>query len=293
MTDLGGVRMYFGTASGSARLALEKMEEPHIMLSVQSKAATPWEGIGDLFLDSGGYSLMLSEGEHDPVADYLDQVESYGADRFALPDYPCEPEILDSYGRSVRGHQRRTTVAAAHCTVRAEERGIDAEPLAALQGWETHDYLEHLDSLRDEGLLTDRIGIGSICRRNQTDEIREIIKAVRRALPSKHDLHAFGVKNEILSDPDTRDALASADTTAWYFRNYDARTEVDETWQEMVSQYLNYRRRLADLTGELHEPKAGQATLGGHTSDTDRASERLSGSEDAEIDLETPYNEQV
>lgn len=88
MTELNGVKMYFGTSSGSARKALRVIEEPDIMLSAQSKVAVPWEGIGDLFVDSGGYSLMISEGEHPPVDEYLDTVEEYDADKFAVQDYP-------------------------------------------------------------------------------------------------------------------------------------------------------------------------------------------------------------
>lgn len=269
MTDVGGVKMYFGTASGSARKALRKMEESHIMLSAQAKMGVPWDGIDNLFLDSGGYSLMIEQGEHPPTDDYLDTVVEYDADRFAIQDYPCEPDILRKYGRSVRDHQRRTTTATAECLVRAEERGIDAEPVAVIQGWERDDYIRHIRELREEDLLTEHIGIGSVCRRNQSREIQNIISAVSSELGSDHKLHAFGVKNQILTHKPTRDALHSADTTAWYFRNYNDRNDVDATWQEMVSQYLDYRRNLADLVGELHLPREGQSTLTDATAKTD------------------------
>jgi len=261
MSEIDGVRMYFGTASGSARKALRKIEEPHIMLSAQSKCGVPWDGIENLFLDSGGYSLMLDRGEHVPTDDYIDTVIEYDADWFAIQDYPCEPEILDSYGRSVREHQRRTTTAAAENLTRAQERDIDAKPVAVLQGWETGDYVEHADELREEGLLTEHVGIGSICRRGQTEEIRDIIRAVDAHTPQETKLHAFGAKNEILSEPTIRDILWSADTTAWYYRNYQERTTVDETWQEMVMQYLNYRRQLAKIAGTLHNTKQEQQTI--------------------------------
>lgn len=253
--------MYFGTASGSARKALRQIEEPHVLLSAQSKAGYPWPGIEQLFVDSGGYSLMLNQGEHPPVDAYLDTVVEYEADMWAVQDYPCEPEILESYDRSVADHQRRTVEAASACLSRAGDRGIEATPVTVLQGWERDEYLTHIEMLRDAGCLTEHIGIGSVCRRNQTGRIRAIVKAVREALPARHKLHAFGVKNEILSDRETRDALWSADTTAWYFRNYNERNDVDDTWQEMVGQYLEYRRRLGALAGVLHEPQPGQTTL--------------------------------
>lgn len=261
MTDIDGVRMYFGTASGSARKALYQMEEPHVMLSAQAEMGVPWDGIDHLFVDSGGYSLMIAEGEHPPADDYLDTVADYDADMFAVQDYPCEPGILDKYGRSVRDHQRRTTVATAQCLVRAEERGIDAEPLAVIQGWDSDDYIRHIRELRAEGLLTEHIGIGSVCRRNQDREIRRIIADVANELKPHHKIHAFGVKNSILADKATRERLHSADTTAWYFRNYQDRNDIDDTWQEMVSQYLEYRRNLGQMAGVLDSPQSGQSTL--------------------------------
>lgn len=273
MTEIGGVKMHFGTSSGSARKALRVMEEPHIMLNAQSRMGVPWDGIDHLFVDSGGYSLMLEEGEHPPVDEYLDIVEGYGAEMWAVQDYPCEPEILSRYGRSVRDHQHMTTAATAECIVRAEERDIDGEPVAVLQGWELQDYLHHIDQLSDEGLLTEHIGIGSVCRRNQTQNIRRIVKTIRKELPSRHKLHAFGVKNEILNDRATRESLWSADTTAWYFRNYNNRNDVDDTWQEMVSMYLKYRQGLAEIAGCLHQPKAEQSTIHESVAATDGGNE--------------------
>lgn len=259
MTDVGGVRMYFGTGSGSARKALWKMEEPHIMISAQTKM-NPWEGIDDLFVDSGGYSLMIERGEHPPAETYLDTVESYGATRFAVQDYPCEPDILETYGRTVKEHQRYTTERTRECIDLANRRDMDATPVAVVQGWEVEDYVRHVTELEDRNLLTEHVGIGSVCRRGQSQEIQNIIERVHEAAPDGTKLHAFGVKNDILSDSDTREYLHSADTTAWYFRNYDSMTQVNETWQDMVSLFLEYRSRLHDIATSEHDSQ--QLTMG-------------------------------
>lgn len=262
MTDIGGVRVYWGHSNYYARRALEKMEEPHGMLSAEAANAAKWDGIKDLFADSGGYQLMLDEGSHPDLSDYLEQVREWEADRFAVQDYPCEPEILKEYDRSVQTHQELTLEAAAEAVAAYEDGLIDAEPVTVLQGWELEDYLHHIDRLREHGVLTDTVGIGSVCRRHQTARIQRIIRAIRDALPSRYDLHAFGVKRNILSDASVRDALASVDTTAWYFRNFEQNNNaIDETWQEMVSLYLDYRRELAKLTGDLNQPAEGQSTL--------------------------------
>lgn len=261
MTDIGDVRMYFGHSNYYARTALEKMEESHGMLSAAAANAAVWEGMDDLFVDSGGYQLMLDEGEHPPLEEYLETVRKWDGDRFAAQDYPCEPDILNKYGRDVSEHQWMTTEATAEAQAAYEDGDIEADPVAVIQGWERDDYIRHLDQLREHGCLTDTIGIGSVCRRNQAGEIRRIILDIREELPSRYSLHAFGAKNTILSDGDVRDALASADTTAWYFRNFDQSNQIDETWQEMVSLYLDYRRNLADLSGELVQTKQEQMTL--------------------------------
>lgn len=277
MTDIGGVRMYFGHSNYYARRALEKMEEPHGMLSAEAANAATWKTCEDLIVDSGGYQLMLDEGEHPPLSDYLETVRRWDGDRFAVQDYPCEPDILKKYGRTVGEHQWMTTEAAAEAVCAYEDGAADAKPISVIQGWETQDYLEHVDQLREAGVLTDTLGIGSVCRRHQTDEIQEVILAIREALPSKCSLHAFGVKQTILADRTIRKALESADTTAWYYRNFDQTNAVDETWQEMVSHYLQYRHKLADLAGELNLPEQGQATLTDSVATTDGGDSHASG----------------
>lgn len=265
MSDFDGVRMYFGSASGSGHKALRLMEEPHVMLSATTAVNYTWDGIGELFVDSGGYSLMKRTGEHLPTDEYLDVVESKGADLFGVQDYPCEPDILAEYGRSVREHQAMTNERTAEAIVRAEERGMDAQPVAVVQGWERDDYVRHVEQLMDEGLLTDRLGIGSVCRRGQVDEIRGIIRAVDEATPSDTELHAFGVKNTIMSYPETRERLASVDSTAWYQMSHQDKIPSEPSFRTFCDRYISYWRKLANHC-TVREPKEGQTQLSGLSS---------------------------
>lgn len=57
--------VFFGAAGGSAQKALRMLGESNVMLSYQTKNNRPWDGIETLFIDSGGYSLMLAEGTHE------------------------------------------------------------------------------------------------------------------------------------------------------------------------------------------------------------------------------------
>lgn len=261
MSEIGGVRVHFGHSNYYARRALEKMEEQHGMLSAEAANAATWDGCDDLFVDSGGFQLMLDEGEHPPLSEYLQNVRKWDGDRFACQDYPCEPKILSRYGRSVREHQSQTTEAAAQAKAAYEDGLVDAEPVTVIQGWEKEEYLRHVDELREQGCLTPLIGIGSVCRRNAEEEIRDIIMSIRSALGPKHTLHAFGVKYTILRDPKVRRALESVDTTAWYYRNFDSATAVDQTWQEMVHLYLEYRRKMAAAADDVARRDDDQQSL--------------------------------
>jgi len=239
------VTMYWGTGSGSASKTLRVMEEPNVMISYTT-AQQPWNGIDNLFIDSGGYSLMLETGEHGPVSDYFEYVSEVDASIVALQDYPCEPEILEEYNRTVEQHQQLTIERAVKNLNYIEDHGIEATPMAVLQGWETEDYIRCIDRFRNAGVLTDYVGIGTVCRRNATSEIQDIVLCINKELPSRK-LHAFGVKKEILTLNDVRAALDSVDTTAWYYNMYGEKPPAEQSWHATTKEYLDYKRGLYEL----------------------------------------------
>lgn len=267
MTVLEGdsdLRFYFGGAAGSARKALQQMQEPDVMISAVTQNNQPWEEIDNLFVDSGGYSMMLQTGEHNSTKEYLDYVERVDAKKFAVQDYPCEPDILDEYGRSVRQHQEMTIEAAAENIVRANERGLDATPANVVQGWQVDDYVRHVERMKETGTLTEHLGIGSICRRGQAKRIVNIIEAVDDATPEKTKLHAFGVKKTILEYPSARQRLHSADSSAWYFRTPPAHSI--KRWQAYAMHYGQYLTELSDVfdnTGKVKPNDDAQKSLAG------------------------------
>lgn len=77
------------------------------------------------------------------------------------------------------------------------------------------DYLRHIEMYAAYGLDLRRlpvVGIGSVCRRQSTDEIADIIKTIA-GMGIK--IHGFGVKRGgLLKAPGL---LASADSLAWSF----------------------------------------------------------------------------
>jgi hypothetical protein len=247
---------FYGCASGSSRKALRKMEESHVMVSYATENNGRLGTEQTHFADSGGAPDSFTDGRLADTGDYvtndaeyLDYVEAIEADVWSLRDYPCEAAVLTAHERTVADHQRRTTERHRSLLSLAEKRDIAGQPVSILQGQSVDDYLRHLDALRDAGVLTDYVGIGSVCRRHATDEIQSIILAIRDALPARHRLHAFGVKLPVLEQQGVVAALSSADSCAYDFGLMmeaiygDARY----TWKSIVPEYLSFKQSIGEL----------------------------------------------
>lgn len=231
------------------------MEESHVMISFATANNTPFETIDNLFVDSGGYSeLQHNGGYQSPDRAYLDYVEEHAPERYVLRDYPCDPDLLWRLGRSVSDHQRRTTEHSRELLEAHEKRDIEAEPVAVLQGWTAEQYITHLDELRDAGILTSYVALGSLCRRHDSAAVAQIIQRVREALASEHRLHAFGVKTSVLQVPGVLDALDSADSTAYDFRT--RMQETQSTWREQVYHYLAMKQEIDSLCAQKGEQRS-------------------------------------
>lgn len=268
MSDtIDDITFYAGAASGQQRSALRRLEPEAVMISYASAVNTRIPGDYELFVDSGGYHHMVNgTGEYERgdsmYLAYLDDIE---ADLWAVRDYPCEPDLLAELGRTVEEHQRRTTEKHSTLIPVAEQHDIPGRPVSVIQGWSIDDYLEHIDELRDRDLLTDYVGIGSVCRRHQDREIANIILRVRDALPARVDLHAFGVKGSVLRFREVVDALTSADSAAYDWavsRGHRGRgTDESFTWRDSARSYLNWQHELSEIIGTVSMDDPDQVTL--------------------------------
>jgi len=245
--------IFYGAASGQQRSALRRLEPEAVMISFATKHNSPIEGEYDLFVDSGGYHQMITgSGEYDSsIAEYYEYLRDVQPELWALRDYPCEPELLESLGRSVRDHQRRTTEAAMEMLPRAGD--VPGQPVTVIQGWTEEQYLRHLDVLESRGVLTGYVGVGSVCRRGADLEIADILLAVRDALPSRCKLHAFGVKGSALQYQEVSEAVDSVDSGAYDWsvsRVPDQRTDGESfTWRDCARAYLNWRHETLSKVG--------------------------------------------
>jgi hypothetical protein len=171
------------------------------------RARTPWA------LDSGGFTELTLHGRWvTKVDDYVDAVKRYseeiGSLAFAAPmDWMCEPAMIEKSGLSVREHQKRTV----ENFLALRGRGPF---IPVLQGWTRNDYLSCVELYRDAGVDLEHeplVGLGSVCRRQDTAEISRIVLALQ---PLR--LHGCGVKTVGLER--YGHLLVSSDSLAWSFR---------------------------------------------------------------------------
>jgi hypothetical protein len=183
-------------------------------------------------IDTGSYVLAQSYADGYPYGFTVESIVRWirgvypPASWAVLPDWPCEgksPEQVRDI--QIRGNFTMMAILREHLTT------VPWVWCPVLQGQTVEDYLRHavelsdiIHTLRDyyaeHHELTHhedwfRVCLGSICRRGQTSQIREIVEAVAAVLPGIR-LHLFGVKLEVLDGwegcPDT---VWSVDSAAW------------------------------------------------------------------------------
>lgn len=175
----------------------------------------------DWCLDSGGFSELSLYGK------FVTSPEAYAcqADRWkwkigrmvwACPqDWMCEPFMLAKTGLTVANHQRLTIESFAY--LRCKSPSVNWIPI--LQGWSVAEYIAHARQYEQNGFDLAKfpvVGIGSVCRRQATEQAIEIIREVSSI---GIRLHGFGFKITAFENGACK-YLASADSLAW---SYDAR----------------------------------------------------------------------
>ncbi|GAB2718395.1 DUF7221 family queuine tRNA-ribosyltransferase-like protein [Streptomyces bullii] len=126
-----------------------------------------------------------------------------------LPPASQPGENEQPFDDAVRFHQERTV----ENYLELKRLAPDLPFIPVLQGWELKHYDACAQLYADAGIdlrAEPVVGLGSVCRRQATDEIREIVEEFAgRGLR----LHGFGVKTKGLSS--YAHHLASADSAAW------------------------------------------------------------------------------
>lgn len=181
--------------------------------------------LGPWALDSGGFTELQMHGFWTvSVRHYAAEVRRYadeiGGMRWAAPqDWMCEPVVIAGgsaggvrfagTGLDVATHQRLTVENLLELRQLAPE--LPWAPI--LQGWERDDYLRCWSLYDRAGVNLERepvVGVGSVCRRQHSDQARDIFASLR---PLR--LHGFGLKLRGLEK--SADLLTSADSMAWSY----------------------------------------------------------------------------
>lgn len=147
----------------------------------------------------------VAAGGHAGVAATLAEAESIERAGHAVE------VVFHGTGLSVEEHQRRTV--DSYLLLRKLAPEIPWAPV--LQGWRESDYMRHLAMYEAAGVnlwAAPVVGVGSVCRRQNTDEAEALL---HRLAGLGLRLHGFGFK--MLGLKRVHHLLASSDSLAWSF----------------------------------------------------------------------------
>lgn len=180
----------------------------------------------DWALDSGAFTELLLNGRWTvSPRDYADLClrlrDGCGRMDFcSIQDWMCEPQIIEGgrisgrlapgTGLTLREHQQRTV--ESYFVLKGLEPDLPFLPV--LQGFTEDEYLDCIYLYQQAGLnlCGQWVGIGSVCRRQATNEIASVLTTLYEVgLKS----HGFGVKVQGLEK--AAKYLHSADSMAWSF----------------------------------------------------------------------------
>lgn len=174
-------------------------------------------GDGEWILDSAAFTRISRDGRwiEDPSV-YAAQVErlSYNSRGRLLTavtqDMMCEEFILKLTGLTIKEHQRITIERTKRI-----QMGTRICIMPVLQGYEPHEYVDHLRQYGKWIRYNEWVGVGSVCKRNtKPEQIYEILHAIKTERPDIR-LHGFGLKKTAFTDPRVVEILYSADSMAW------------------------------------------------------------------------------
>jgi hypothetical protein len=168
-------------------------------------------------LDSGGFTELSLHGQWTISPDEYAwkafvYMTNHGKMTWASQqDWMVEEFMLERTGKSIAEHQSLTT--QNFLDLKKIEPKVPFIPV--IQGQSVDDYFAHIGQFKDAGVdLVEEstVGIGSVCRRQSTNDIVEIVTEI-----TKYGLrlHGFGMKT--LGLKKIGHLMKSADSMAWSF----------------------------------------------------------------------------
>lgn len=171
-------------------------------------------------LDSAGFTeLDKFHGWRSKPREYARRVRRYhdeigGLDFAGIQDWMCEESMLEKTRFPVHEHIWRTVQSYLDLC----ELEPDLPWLPTLQGWTLGDYLDCLELYDKRGVDLRgawRVGIGTMCKRQETDTAGRIL---RHLASLGLNLHAYGFHKEGVAN--VGQVIHSSDSFSWSMNAY-------------------------------------------------------------------------
>jgi len=229
--------------------ARKGLKPPHVPAHVQKRGA-----------DSGGFVASRIWGDYRySLEQYVNWLLSWRPAWAATMDYCCEPELAVV----TREWQAHTTENARQAW--EHFRHLRFAWVPTIQGWLPEDYRRHAYELKP--LIKDmqasyannpdwRVGVGTLCRRNDATMVQTILKAIREVLPGI-PLHLWGIKLDALRSIDLTQVV-STDSAAWHGQFRAAREVIG---QQAKARGISKRRYVIEVNLPRYLTKVHAAVL--------------------------------
>jgi hypothetical protein len=194
-----------------------------------------------LAADSSGFVASRIWGEYRySLEQYVTWLQSFRPLWAATMDYCCEPELAVVTEQRQQCTTENASQAWQHC------QQLPFAWVPTIQGWLPEDYRRHASAMYP--LIAEmqaayannphwRVGVGTLCRRNDVEAVQAILDAIREVLPGI-PLHLWGIKLDALRSLDLAQVV-STDSAAWH-GNFGR--ERDETCKRAAEAHLSMRR---------------------------------------------------
>jgi len=163
------------------------------------------------FMDSGAFTYLKQLGKFPyTYGEYLGAVAKFNPSYFACMDWCCE--------KTVRNRTKFTVDTHIDLTIENGIQLIDFDKnkfVMVVQGLEWNDYATCIEKIREQGLFTPVMGVGTICGRTNPREVYDILQAIKFNSPDWVKLHCFGMSINLLKYKEIYQMVDSVDTFAW------------------------------------------------------------------------------
>ena len=223
---------------------------------------------GQWALDSGGFTELSMHGEWTVSPhEYVVAVRRYmgevgGLQWAAIQDWMCEPFITAKTlpttpnDMAVSWHQSLTVESYLTLSHLAPE--VPWAPV--IQGWRPRDYFGHVEMYDKAGIdlrALPIVGVGSVCRRQDTSTAAHLFRSLGRM---GIKTHGFGVKTQGLEV--YGQDIASADSMAWSFAARRRQIRLKGCTHKTCANCMRWALRWrADMLGKVGTRTSAQVDL--------------------------------